>query len=118
MPGAGPVFRVLTPRWLVAQNLLEVYGDRRRIAPGLVDRYLTMLLREGNRQAFIDRARTNDDDAMVERMGELRLPVLVQWGARDRWIPLAHGRDMVARVPGAVLRVHADQRNHRPAQPD
>ncbi len=108
MPGARLVFRVFTPRSLVAQSVRDVYGDPRRIAPGLVDRYRTLLLRAGNRQAYVDRARTNDDDAVVERLREIAVPVLVQWGGRDRWIPLPHGRDMVARIRGSVLRVYAD----------
>ncbi len=108
LPLARVVFGTFTPRWFVARNVSQVYGDPRRISPALVDRYEALLLREGNRQAFVDRARTADDDALVDRLDELRVPVLVQWGARDRWIPLELGRDLARRIPGAVLRVYAD----------
>ncbi len=106
LPLAGVVFDTFTPRWLVAHNLHEVYGDPRRVTPALVDRYETLLLRQGNRQAFVDRARTIDDDSIADRLGELRVPVLVEWGEEDRWIPLALGRDLARRIPGAVLRVY------------
>ncbi|MBI4409667.1 MAG: alpha/beta fold hydrolase [Gemmatimonadetes bacterium] len=37
----------------------------------------------------------------------LRVPVLVVWGERDRFVPLAHALRAAARIPGAELRILA-----------
>src|SRR5690606_1549491 len=36
---------------------------------------------------------------------ELRLPVSVVWGARDRLLPVAHARRAAERLPDATLRI-------------
>ena len=41
------------------------------------------------------------------------LPLLVVWGAKDAIIPISHGRDLVALVPGTRLEVF-DQSGHFP----
>lgn len=48
------------------------------------------------------------------------VPVLVCWGADDRWVPAERGRELAALVPGADLRV-VDRAGHllpedRPAE--
>jgi len=49
------------------------------------------------------------DPAYVERLTGrypgIDLPVLVCWGAEDRWIPAARGETLAAAIPGARLRI-------------
>ena len=33
------------------------------------------------------------------------MPTLVVWGAADPWLPLARGRELARRIPGARLEV-------------
>ena len=38
---------------------------------------------------------------MQDRYGEIGFPTLVCWGEDDTWIPVAKGRELAARIPGA-----------------
>lgn len=40
---------------------------------------------------------------MQDRYGEIGIPTLVCWGHDDTWIPVAKGRELAARIPGARL---------------
>lgn len=57
-----------------------------------------------------------DDSVFLDRpaLAGLKLPVLVVWGAQDRLVPLANGRDFAAWIPGARLALVADA-GHGPA---
>ncbi|MEQ9362744.1 MAG: alpha/beta hydrolase [Leptospirales bacterium] len=94
--------RYVTPYFLIRRSLHEVYGDDDLVSEELIDRHFELLLREGNRAAFI--ARVNHElDADGRRIKELRLPVLIAWGAADAWIPVDHARLFQRDIPGARL---------------
>lgn len=81
-----------TPRFLITKNLREVYGDDSKITDELIDRYYHLTLREGNRQAFIDRVHAHRDSASdAERIKKIAQPTLILWGKEDIWIPLEYG---------------------------
>jgi len=42
---------------------------------------------------------------VADRLGELRCPVTILWGAQDAWIPVERAHDLAARIPGADLRI-------------
>ena len=46
------------------------------------------------------------DPLLVDRLGELKLPVLIQWGELDRWIPLSDAHGFQRGIAGAELRVY------------
>jgi len=102
-PGLATVMRWVTPRSLVRQSLLDVYGDDSKVTDALVDRYFDMQLREGNRDAFIERARAAPERADAARIQRIRTPTLVLWGERDEWIPLEHGRRFHRAIAGSEL---------------
>ena len=82
---------VMTPRSLTESSLQQVFADQRLVTPERVDRYFELMLRPGNRAAFVERA----NDAVDDRNGDHRnisQPTLILWGVEDRWIPLADGR--------------------------
>lgn len=101
-PVLNQLFLWVTPRALVRKNLEEVYYADDRIPDSLVTRYHEMTLRPGNRQAFIDRARTPFVDRTAD-LPSLTAPTLVLWGQDDTWIPLARGERMAAAIPTADL---------------
>jgi pimeloyl-ACP methyl ester carboxylesterase len=79
--------KYLSPRFLVKRSLKQVYFDHAKISDELIDRYYTMTLRAGNREAFVDRAlQLSDDDGAGLR--KLSMPTLVMWGRHDNWIPV------------------------------
>jgi hypothetical protein len=47
------------------------------------------------------------DPLLADRLGELKLPVLIQWGELDRWIPLSDAYGFQRGIAGAELRVYA-----------
>ena len=46
---------------------------------------------------------TRFTDEVEPRYGEIRCPVQVLWGEQDQWIPIARGRELAARIPGAAF---------------
>lgn len=52
-------------------------------------------------------------ESLAERLSELRVPVLIAWGARDAVIPLARGKEAHSSLPGAELWV-AENAGHCP----
>lgn len=101
-------FLYYTPKFLIRKNIKEVYEDDAKITDELITRYHQLALREGNRQAFIDRAQldsTEDSIATIERLRTLQHQTLVIWGAKDAWIPLAHGKAMDANIPNSQLEI-------------
>ena len=101
---------------LVEDGVLRVYGDPARIRPGVMQRYYELALAPGNRPAFVARMRTPRPDQSA-RVRELRLPVLVMWGGRDRLFPADVGRQFAIDIPGARLVVY-DDLGHVPMEED
>jgi len=106
----------LDPAALVENALRRCYGDPGRIQPGVLDRYLDLTLRPGNRVAFLDRMRTRgpDDSALVKTVAQ---PTLILWGARDRVIDASHASRFARDIPGAQL-VMYDDLGHIPMEED
>src|ERR1700676_2520043 len=96
----------VTPRFVVRRNLEGVYGDPSRLTDAVVDRYWTLARRAGNRGAMLARITGPPDPNLADRLGELKLPVLIQWGELDRWIPLSDARGFQRGITGAELRVY------------
>lgn len=83
-PVLRPLMKHITPKSFIAKNLEQVYGDDTKITEELITRYHDMTLREGNRQAFIDRVHTEHKDRS-DRIKEIQCPTLIMWGSEDTW---------------------------------
>jgi pimeloyl-ACP methyl ester carboxylesterase len=106
-PILGPLLLLhVTPRFVVRRNLDTVYGDPSRLTDAAVDRYWAMARRAGNRGAMLARITGPPDPTLADRLGELKLPVLIQWGELDRWIPLSDAHGFKRGIAGAELRVY------------
>ena len=101
-PTWGKLLTRFTPRFLFAINLKQVYANDSLINNVVTDRYYKLLLREGNRQATIERL-TARQNFFGEVRDSLRTPTLILWGAQDSWIPLSNGERMHAAIPGSQL---------------
>jgi len=111
LPGIGDVLAKLTPRSLYRRSLEEVYADDGLVDDALVQRYFELSLREGNREAFIRRVRAASRTAREDpaaALAQIGSPTLVQWGGRDEWIPVEHGRRFATDIPDARLVVYED----------
>jgi pimeloyl-ACP methyl ester carboxylesterase len=92
----------VTPRFIVSQTLNEVYGDGSKVTDETIDRYHQLMLREGNRTAVVSVLKSlNEVDN--DKIKQLKMPTLIQWGQVDAWIPLAHAEKFAAEIEGAKL---------------
>jgi len=105
------------PRAVVAQGVTSVYGDPARVTPELVDRYLELTLREGNRRALGQVVSQKKFGQDAERIASLKLPTLILWGGRDRLIPPAAGKMFQRDIAGSQLVVF-DALGHVPHEED
>jgi pimeloyl-ACP methyl ester carboxylesterase len=90
-----------TPKFLFELNMEQVYGDDSKVTDEVTTRYYELMLREGNRQATLDRlSQPRNSNIQFER---LTMPTLILWGAEDTWIPLAQGNRLQKAIPGSNL---------------
>jgi len=108
IPVLNQAFLYYTPKFLIRKNIKEVYADDTKITDELITRYHKMALREGNRQAFVDRAKLDfkeDSLTIVNKFKLIETPTLIIWGKQDAWIPLACGEVMHEHIPNSELEV-------------
>jgi pimeloyl-ACP methyl ester carboxylesterase len=79
-----------------------VYHEDSLITEALIDRYFDLTLRPGNRQAFIDRARTPATDHTGE-LQNIQASTLIIWGAEDTWINPENADFFLEQIPQAKL---------------
>lgn len=85
-PILNNLIRYVTPRGMIRNNIRQVYGNPDLVTDALIQRYMDMQLREGNRDAVVSRL---EQPALYQGSAEpLRnLPGLLIWGGKDTWIP-------------------------------
>lgn len=86
-PILGPLFRHVTAKSLVRDNLEEVYHQDDKVTDDLVDRYYHMGLRAGNRDALLARVKT-DYTNRISEINQINHETLLMWGEKDPWVPI------------------------------
>lgn len=81
------IFTFITPRSVARSSVENVYADKTKVTDSLVDRYFELTLREGNRQAFIDRFEAKKDTSAYHKIKLIEQKTLVLWGEQDKLIP-------------------------------
>lgn len=99
-PGLNRIVRWCTPRFLVEKSIKDAYGDTGKVSPELIDRYWRMLLREGNREAYMREVNAKRID-YTAKIKTISVPTLIMWGELDRWIPLEYGRPFQKDIRGS-----------------
>jgi len=115
-PIIAPMIKYITPRKLIAKNLMEVYADDSKVTEKLVDRYFYLARRAGNRQAFIDRARTIMD-YNTSLIQTINIPTLIMWGAEDKWTDASHAEIFSENLPIDTVIIYEDL-GHVPMEED
>jgi pimeloyl-ACP methyl ester carboxylesterase len=87
-PYISTILKKITPRFFIKKNLVEVYDNDELISDALVDRMWDLSLREGNRQAFIDRSNL-PLTPNTDKIKTINAPTLIIWGNTDEWVPVA-----------------------------
>ncbi|MCH2204050.1 MAG: alpha/beta hydrolase, partial [Fuerstiella sp.] len=91
-PWFRAVARYMDPRRLVRQGLVSAYADESTVPEEVVQRYCDLTLREGSREAILDRfesvGRRSQESVDPQQFTQ---PTLVLWGRQDALIPVEVG---------------------------
>jgi pimeloyl-ACP methyl ester carboxylesterase len=101
-PGLRALMEYTLPRGMVEGSLKNVYGDPAKVTPALVDLYMDMTLRTGNRKALGVRM-TQLQSQHEADIKTLKLPTLILWGAQDHLIPPDNAQRFAQDIAGAKL---------------
>ena len=104
-PLLNQIVRYVTPRFFLENNLKQVYADDSKVTDELITRYHEMALREGNRQAFIDRASIKRI-SNHKQIHTIKAPTLIIWGAEDLWSGPEEGEKFDADLPNSQLIIY------------
>ncbi|MBB6610967.1 alpha/beta hydrolase [Pontibacter sp. Tf4] len=97
--------KYITPRFIVEKSLKEVYGDDSKLTDQTIDLSHAMLLREGNREAFIARMNTVDVDNL-HKLAHVQAPTFILWGEADAWVPATDAAHFQKTIKGAQLKLY------------
>ena len=119
--GEGPiVFRILSspvgralvrnmsPRMLAEEGLKTSFVDDSLVDEAMVDRYTTLAVREGSRDATSIRFSTPRSYDLVPRISEITAPTLILQGEGDWLISVPHAEKCHADIDGSKLIVYED----------
>ena len=117
LPLLRDLMRYTLPRGVIESSVRNVYGNPSRVTPELVDRYMAMTSRAGNREALGRRMSQMASGQGLERLGALTQPTLILWGGRDHLIPPAHAQRFAHDIKRSTLLVF-DELGHVPHEED
>ncbi len=89
IPVLNKILTLITPKSVVKKSLEDVYSDKSLVNEALVDRYYDLALREGNRQAMVDRLTNPNDYSAIPDLQKIEIPALILWGENDLLIPVS-----------------------------
>lgn len=95
--------RQITPRSLVEKSLRQSVAKTGIVDDAMVDRYWELLRFPGNREATALRATLDREPAMADRIGEIKVPVLILFGKRDRLINPSAALTFRDRIAGSEV---------------
>ncbi|MEQ1499478.1 MAG: alpha/beta hydrolase [Novosphingobium sp.] len=102
-PGLSKLALVITPRSLFEKSIHQTVSNQAIVTPEMIDRYWELNRYPGNRSATGLRFAVYASRAMnVGRLGEIKTPTLILWGAEDKLIPVSGADWFAARIAGSV----------------
>jgi len=104
-PILNALFTRVTPKFLHRKSILEVYADPNKVTDELVQRYYELMLRPGNRKAFVERVKV-EYKSNPSNLDQISSPTLILWGKQDRWIPYTHAREYQRLIPNTQVIVY------------
>jgi pimeloyl-ACP methyl ester carboxylesterase len=105
----------ITPRSLVEKSLRQSVAKTGIVDDAMVDRYWELLRFPGNREATALRATLDREPAMADRIGEIKVPVLILFGKQDRLINPSAALTFHDRIAGSEV-VLLDGVGHLPME--
>lgn len=102
-PVLNKMMTFLTPKWMVASSLKNVYADPSKVNDALVNRFFDLTLRAGNRQALVDRMNFVADTSKLSLIKNIQQPTLILWGEQDLLIPVQNAFRFQNDLPNNTL---------------
>ena len=87
IPVIQDIFTFISPKFIAKASVKNVYKDKTKVNKKLVDRYFELTLREGNRQALVDRFKVKYDTISHKKIKLIYQRTLILWGEDDELIP-------------------------------
>jgi pimeloyl-ACP methyl ester carboxylesterase len=103
IPVLNKLLTFITPRSMVKASVENVYADKTKVTEPLVERYFKLTLREGNRQALVDRMTLALDTTSIHLITNIQQPTLILWGEDDLLIPVNHAHLFHDDLPNDTL---------------
>lgn len=123
LPLIKNLFKYVTPRFIAESSVKNVYIQDDKITEALIDRYFELTLREGNRQAFLDRMSSfskNSKENVENKSAKIKtiqIPTLILWGDGDALIPTDVAQKFHTDLPNDTL-VIMKNLGHTPMEED
>ena len=95
----------LSPRFVARKSVENVYFDKATVTDTVVERYFDLFLREGNRQAFIDRMAETHKNVNTNLLSKIPQKTLIIWGDHDQLIPLNYGYLFADKLPNNTFAI-------------
>ena len=117
IPIVKNIFKFITPKFVVRSSIENVYANPDKITEELINRYFELSLKEGNRQAFIDRFQKQKTRASHEQIPKISQESLILWGEKDFLIPVENAYLFEKNLPNGTL-VLFENLGHVPMEED
>lgn len=111
--GLNALMTKLTPRGLIEKSLTQSMVNPVFVTKERVDRYWELLRFPGNRQATLDRFRTDREEEFAQQLTEITAPTLLLWGREDGLVPYEVGEVFDRKIPNSQLIIY-DNIGHLP----
>jgi pimeloyl-ACP methyl ester carboxylesterase len=91
----------------IFQRITEAHLDtatRRRLPASVAEAYLGPFAGASGQQRYLDQVQyfdERDTADVVEKLGTVKVPVQIVWGADDEWLDRSFADDLARRIPGA-----------------
>lgn len=98
----------ITPRWIFDQSISSVFSKEYKVDEKIRDRYYEMHLRKGNRDSA-KKILKYLGGVMCDypvHIKQIKIPTLIMWGAKDRWVPLKAAKMFRKDIPHAKVIVY------------
>ena len=113
IPVLSKIMLYVSPRSIFAEGVRKVFVDQSKVTEEMIDRYYDLNLYDGNRRATGIRFRLpSSDEAVSEKLGEIRAPTLILWGEKDGLIPVEYAAEFQKRISGAKLVIYPECRSY------
>ena len=106
IPVLSTLVQKVTPRSIYEKSLLEVYKNDKLVSNELIERYFELSLRAGNRAAFVKKMSQLNEKLNIHDLNKIKVPVLIQWGKDDQWIPIKSAYQFKKLIPKAELKIY------------